>query len=575
MKNWALIGIFLAATPIARAAPSVQCWGNNAEGQSSVPADLQLVPLPANPVEVRTARGSTCVLGTQGTITCRGIPMSHIAKLEALTGVKTFSVSSEGACAVVNNQVQCFSGVGDATFEQVPTLKNPKLVSVSAASACALDDVGVQCWGGNDSQIASVPTLKNPKKVVAGGSDFCALDDTGVVCWGDGNSGIESIPALTKPTDVLMGSTFACAVDQNGLECWGTSTLLTGNVAKPDPNAHYVAGQLHVCSLTQNGGVPAVYCMGDNTYHQTNAPTLSNPTRIFADSVGNQTCAQDDSGIVCWGEDQASQSSLGAASSIAAGYGNTCVTIKGKMECWGTGSAAINTALPVTDAYQISLGADFACVTNVGAQSTTSCWGSNPTIPGLSPPLPPQDFTQGNQFLTPPAVIAGGFNHVCQYVPGQSFSCFGNNDFGQTKIPTTINPNQDMITLAVGGSHTCAIDSAQGLLCWGKNEFGESTVPKTLKNPRQVSAGFSHTCALDDNGVSCWGRGTEGQTTVPALSHPRYVQAGGYHTCALDDTGVVCWGDNSFGQSTVPKKQLNGRIASLATGLFHTCVVTQ
>ena len=116
-------------------------------------------------------------------------------------------------------------------------------------------------------------------------------------------------------------------------------------------------------------------------------------------------------------------------------------------------------------------------------------------------------------------------------------------------MPVGINPIQGLAALAAGGNHTCEIDVTQGLVCWGSNEFGESTVPKTLKNIRQVTAGFSHTCALDANGVTCWGRSTEGQTKVPPLSHPRYVQAGGYHTCALDDHGVSCWGDNSFGKA--------------------------
>ena len=163
----------------------------------------------------------------------------------------------------------------------------------------------------------------------------------------------------------------------------------------------------------------------------------------------------------------------------------------------------------------------------------------------------------------------------CENIPGGNFACFGNNDYGQTKLPANLNPIVSSAALAAGGNHTCAIDSALGLICWGRNEFGESTVPKTLKNPRQVGAGFSHTCALDDNGVTCWGRSSEGQTKVPPLSHPRLVQAGGYHTCALDDHGVTCWGDDSFGQSKIPKSLANTRIANVSTGLFHTCVVTQ
>ncbi len=59
-----------------------------------------------------------------------------------------------------------------------------------------------------------------------------------------------------------------------------------------------------------------------------------------------------------------------------------------------------------------------------------------------------------------------------------------------------------------------------------------------------------HTCALDDNGVTCWGHNKYGQTTVPAgLVNPSALTAGGHHTCALDDNGVTCWGYNVYGQS--------------------------
>ena len=67
-----------------------------------------------------------------------------------------------------------------------------------------------------------------------------------------------------------------------------------------------------------------------------------------------------------------------------------------------------------------------------------------------------------------------------------------------------------------------------------------------------VSAGEQHTCALDDNGVTCWGYNGMGQTDVPALSNPTQVSLGGSHTCALDDNGVTCWGSNNYGQTDVP-----------------------
>jgi len=105
----------------------------------------------------------------------------------------------------------------------------------------------------------------------------------------------------------------------------------------------------------------------------------------------------------------------------------------------------------------------------------------------------------------------------------------------------------------VGEGHSCALDE-NGVTCWGGDQFGQSTVPAGLTSPTAVAAGGAHTCAIDDNGVTCWGDDSWRQSTVPAgLINPYILAAGGAHTCAIDDNGVTCWGNDSWQQSTVPK----------------------
>jgi alpha-tubulin suppressor-like RCC1 family protein len=571
-----------AASQTASAMPEIRCWGNNGEGQNTVPASLKVRPALVGPLSAHTSKNKTCVLDKTGKVTCYGLFTPDVGRLQALTGVTSFSTSVAGSCATNASGVQCFSALGDPSFEKPPTLEKPKAVVVGGSFACALDANGVSCWGDDSTLqtgVEQIPTLKNPKKLFVGVENACAIDDTGVQCWGGSDFGITQVPTtLSEPTDLIMGLGFACAQDKNGLECWGSNN---GTSAPTVPAATgaitYVSGQAHICGLSAAG----VQCWGDNTFRQLDVPALSRPSAIFADVLSNQTCAINGAAagldIVCWGEDSLGQSSLPAVDSITTGESNTCAVVQGQLSCWGKSSSLISALPPITDAYKVVIGSDYACDLDIQTSEKNACWGDSNIDSTGSLTLPSVDYTTfPNNYSANVSVVAAGFHHACSATTGGTnvaTNCWGNNDFGQTKLPTNFTSTGLPGSLAAGGYHTCGIDATQGLLCWGKNQFGQITVPTTLKNPRQVSAGFGHTCALDDNGVTCWGRSTEGQTLVPLLQHPRLVQAGGYHTCALDDTGVHCWGEDSFGQSTVPN-DLNGA-SDLSVGLFNTCVVTR
>ena len=76
---------------------------------------------------------------------------------------------------------------------------------------------------------------------------------------------------------------------------------------------------------------------------------------------------------------------------------------------------------------------------------------------------------------------------------------------------------------------------------------------------RQVSAGNSTTCAVDDaNQAYCWGSGTLGAgattfspTPIPVLGGQafRQVSAGWAHACGVTVAGALfCWGSNRSGE---------------------------
>ena len=127
--------------------------------------------------------------------------------------------------------------------------------------------------------------------------------------------------------------------------------------------------------------------------------------------------------------------------------------------------------------------------------------------------------------------------------------------------------------LATGFSHTCAILDDGTVQCWGYNAYGQlgagdqanRNAPVTVSNlgpAVSVAAGASHTCAILSNSgvVRCWGVGfalgngsTTGLSTVPVavsgLTNVVALAAGAQHNCAIRVDGTVwCWGVNTHGQ---------------------------
>ncbi|MDG0815897.1 RCC1 domain-containing protein [Bdellovibrio svalbardensis] len=251
--------------------------------------------------------------------------------------------------------------------------------------------------------------------------------------------------------------------------------------------------------------------------------------------------------------------------------------------------------------------------------------------------------------------VSVGSNHVCTLLENSKVKCWGYNANGQLGLENLIykgdgagemgdslafvnlGTGRSAVQIAGGGMHTCALLDNSTVKCWGEGSSGQlgqgngnslgwgggqmgDSLPAinlgTGRSAVQITAGYSHACALLDNStVKCWGEGSSGQLgigstakmgdgagemgdSLPAINlgtgrRAVQISAGYSHTCALlDNSTVKCWGNNGFGQlgqgsttnlgdgagemgDSLPAINLGtGRSAvRIIAGYYHTCAL--
>jgi alpha-tubulin suppressor-like RCC1 family protein len=339
---------------------------------------------------------------------------------------------------------------------------------------------------------------------------------------------------------------------------------------------------------------------------------------------GEHTCAVSTGGAAyCWGRGLDGELGTGnkqnqptpalvtgglSFSQITAGDNHTCaLTTSGEAYCWGWNAffergndvdgRDAEPVKPITERRftSISAGAHHTCA--LATDSIAYCWGNNRygqvgdgTINTGIRPRVVQSLVKFKQ-------ISSGAYHACAVDAAGVLYCWGRNEYGQLGIganalssllPVAVNTNLRFSSVDAGATHTCAIAVDRRFFCWGSSEYGElgdgavfkpglpgALVPAPVSSQFPIgvaiSAGQSHTCAIDPNGAAaCWGRGEFGQLANGSLAdnyHPQPVHlqptgqhksdfftmtavaaGGATHACGLADLSVYCWGTGRFGQ---------------------------
>ena len=251
-----------------------------------------------------------------------------------------------------------------------------------------------------------------------------------------------------------------------------------------------------------------------------------------------------------------------SAKQSSAGFYHSCaIVLNDKAYCWGsnnngqlgngsTTSSRVPVAVNMSGVLagktikQISVGEYHTCA--VASDDKAYCWGSNnngqlgngsttssrvPVAVNMSGVLAGKTIKQISVEFSTNCVVASDNKTYCW--GGNSNGQLGNDSLTNSNIPVAVNTSgvlagKTIKQISAGGDHSCVIASDDKLYCWGFNSNGElgnnssvsSSVPVAVNTDgvlagkviKQMSAGFSNTCAVDSGyGIYCWGYNSNGQ----------------------------------------------------------------
>lgn len=565
----------------------VKCWGYNNAGQlgdgsitnRNVPVDVQ--GLTSGVVSIAAGSNHTCAVTSGAAVVCWGAngsgQLGNNSTTASLVPVSAFGLSSgvtavtAGAahsCAVTTSNVAYCWGdgsqgqVGSIPYSSrlVPTTLTGGGTGYSALSAGGNHTCGsrtdgtARCWGsnnygqmgngslgsGNASPGAVTSLGATVAAVSAGSSHTCSRDISGgLKCWGDnsfgqvGNGATAFVEVPTSPATGFVATATALTTSANTVLA-GQSVTLTARVigATATGSVNFLAG---ASAISGCSAVPLLN--GVATCTATSLPMGSyNVTASYSGDANNPGSTSNVVALVV-NPVPASIMLNASANPSLLGQGVTLTAIVTGTSPTGTvkfydGSAVITNCSSVLLSGSAPAIASCGPLTGLtlGQHTITASYGGDANN-GANSALLVQSVVQSATAVTP--TITSGYNHACAIAATGTLKCWGYNFDGELGDGTTINRalptavtglTGAVKSVSAGYSHTCAVDNAGAVWCWGANTYGElgngttsnSSVPVTVTGlggaAVSVAAGDYLSCALlTDATVRCWGYNVSGQ----------------------------------------------------------------
>ena len=243
---------------------AVECWGDDADGQSSPPSTVF--------DQVETGGFHSCGI-TSSSVSCWGRDSDKQVSNTPSTGTYVeVRLGLKHSCArTTAGALTCWGRALNGST--TPPTGSYDSFAVGEYHGCALDSTGaVSCWGRNVNGEATAPSSPSFSSLAAGASHTCGVvASTGALdCWGSTTNGATSHPSGTGYTDLACGKYHCCAIDSTGaLDCWGDNSQGQGTPPTSTSFLGVTAGRYHTCAWTSSGYAT---CWGQDSFGQASIP---------------------------------------------------------------------------------------------------------------------------------------------------------------------------------------------------------------------------------------------------------------------------------------------------------------
>ena len=423
-----------------RADGTVLAWGDNTNGETTVPSGLGGV------MSISASGRHNLALKSDGTVVAWGTNHHGLSNIPAgLSDVVAVSAGYRHNVVLKADGTVVAWGDNFANKTRVPEgLSGVVAISASYEHTLALKADGtVVAWGQNAYGEVTVPAgLQRVVAVTGGHQRSLALNADGtVVKWGFGAETFEhGVAAMSDVASIAAGNRFALALrDDGSLIGWGGNND-AGQVSELDPVRGVTAmatGYAHSLVLKADGTVGA---FGYNGEGRCNVPAGLANVRAVAAGGFHSVALRKDGTVVAWGDNELGQTS------VPEGLDDVVAVAAGGL-------------------HTLALRAD----------RTVAAWGED----GSGQASVPAGLSNVVQ------VAAGSYHSLALKLDG-TVVAWGENNNQQATVPAGL---ANVVAIAAGGFYSLALKSDGTVVAWGYSDAGQQLPRLGLRNVVAIAAG--------------------------------------------------------------------------------------